>query len=521
MLRLFLLLLLSFTASISLSQAQESKESSSSAPQGNGTDALAIALLEEAHDLGPQLPMRMRVSLLGGQAQIASRLRADLGRQWADELFTLSFQLQANDRSYAQDTATSILAGLDPDRALELLHSMIREEPDDKQIVSLPHMQLASKVFEVLVARDGVAALPKLEQEAERLGIQWHYPYAALAQVAMQTVSKEWGTNRQHAVEVVQSVFDKEFANYSRDPRRGYFDDLDFGNMLQVVAGGLPPETVQPALRTLVKNFLGTDLKKHHFRGEVYTRDGQIASADNAIDAAILNLGRLINRVDPELAQELEAARPELRVALPYAKDGVERSGMFGPRSENPRLADPNAEKRMDAVRLAHINSEAAIAKAEELPYGPQRTETILELARSIAGDDPERAAGLIAEAQSADTPSDKETTVDSISARAYLAAAQQRKDELQGLLGRGFDLAGLTILERPKLNFILGLGQLVQIGIQNEPDATASFLQNLPASPIKANLLMGAVSALNLHRQLPLRSRPKEKPQTSAEQNK
>lgn len=45
----------------------------------------------------------------------------------------------------------------------------------------------------------------------------------------------------------------REFANYGQDARRGYFDDQEFGNMLRVVvAGGVPQESLQPALRLLV-----------------------------------------------------------------------------------------------------------------------------------------------------------------------------------------------------------------------------------------------------------------------------
>ena len=62
-------------------------------------------------------------------------------------------------------------------------------------------------------------------------------------------------------------------------------DDFEFGKMLQHVAGGLPHESVQPALRLLVKNLLATDTSKYRFEGSVYTVDGKTAKVDNAIDA--------------------------------------------------------------------------------------------------------------------------------------------------------------------------------------------------------------------------------------------
>ena len=502
-------LLVSFALLVSFSEVCQGKpqSSESTSPPRGKNDSTIISLLQQSHELNPQLPARMRLSLLRSQARMVSSLRADLGEEWANELFTFSFQTEGNERSSAQDTAMAILARLNPDRALGLLHTMSVEEPEAKGMPSPPQMQLVGQVFQILVARDGVSALPVLEQEAERLSIQAHYPYAAVGQAAMQAVSKEWGSNKQHAVEVVRSVFEREFANYSQDARRGYFDDLEFGNMLRVVAGGLPQESVQPALRLLVKNLLGTDTKRYQFQGEVYTKDGKKASVDNAIDAAILNLGMLINRLDPKLAQELEVTRPELKVGLEYANEDRERSGMLGPRTRPP---DSEAETRMDAVRLSRINAEAAIAKAEQLPKDANRASTILEVARNISGDNPERAAELIAEAQEGEKGPSEEFQLDLISARAHVAASQGQRNELRELLLRGFDSANRIILKQQqveRLYFVGALGGLVQIGIQNEPDLTVAFVQNLPASPLKAQLLFGAASALNMPGRLPLGS--------------
>lgn len=505
-------LCVSFALLFSFSELSQGKpqSSESTSPPGGRNDSTIISLLQQSHDLNPQLPARMRLSLLRRQAQMVSSLRADLGQEWANELLSLSLQTEGNERSWAQDGAMAILARLNPDRAVGLLHTMSVEEPGANGTASPLQRQLVGQVFQILVARDGVGALPVLEQEAERLGIQGRYPYAAIGQAAMQSVSKEWGSNKQHAVEVVQSVFERGFANYSQDARRGYFDDLEFGNMLRVVAGGLPQESVQPALRLLVKNLLATDTKAYQFQAEVYTKDGKKARADNAIDAAILNLGTLVNRIDPELAQELEITRPELKVGLQYARDDRLRSGMFGPRT---RPADSEAETRRDALRLSHINAEAAIAKAEQLPKDINRASTILEVARGISGDNPERAAELIAEAEEGEKEPSEESQLDLISARAHVAASQGQRDELRELLLRGFASANRIILKHQveRSYFTPGLGGLVQIGIQIEPDLTVTFVQNLPASSLKAELLLGAASALNMRVRLPLGSRQKQ----------
>jgi hypothetical protein len=505
-------ILASFVLVTNLLGALESKSQSSESGvvSPGGADATILRLLQQSHDLDHQLPMSERLDVLPKQAQMVLQLRADLGREWANELFTLSFQAKGDQRSTTQLSAMGILARLDPDRALVLLHSMSMEEPETYRTTSPPKMQLVQRVFEVLVERDGVTALPLLEQEAERLGLQGHYPYTALGYAAMQATSKDWGSDNQRAIRVLQSVFDPAFARY-RQNAGGYFDDFEFGKMLQVLAGGLPFDSVQPAVRLLVKNLLATDTRKYQFEAEVYTSDGQTAKVRNAIDATILSFGTLINR-DPELAQELESTRPELQTALEYAKDGRERL-LVGPgrRPQNMQSPDPAAETRMDVVRLSHINPEAAIAKAEQLPDDDKRASTLLDVARGIAGDYPERATELIAETQSGNKPTDDQLHLNLIAAQAFVAAAQNKKGELDELLQRGFESANHIILEQQRtggMQFVVGLVPLVQVGMQNDPDLTITFIESLPPSYLKAGLLLGAASALSLRMRLPPSSR-------------
>jgi hypothetical protein len=49
----------------------------------------------------------------------------------------------------------------------------------------------------------------------------------------------------------------------------------------------------------------------------------------------------------------------------------------------------------------------------------------------------------------------------------------------------------------------------LVQVGMQNDPELTTSFIDSLPASYLKAHILLGAASALSMGRRLPLSNRP------------
>jgi hypothetical protein len=59
-------------------------------------------------------------------------------------------------------------------------------------------------------------------------------------------------------------------------------------------------------------------------------------------------------------------------------------------------------------------------------------------------------------------------------------------------------------------MQLVAGLALLVQ-GMQNDPNLTMSFIEGLSPSFMKAELLVGAASALSLRR-LPFSSRPQQK---------
>ncbi len=489
---------------IAPSIARPQKGQSQSERIASPNKATIMSLLQQTHETSLALPLHLRLALLLRQAQIAADVHDDLGRQWADELFNLSFQAKVDERSRMQNSAVDILVRMDPNRALELLRSMDMEEPDVYSATP-PKLHLASLAFAAVIERDGIAALPRLRQEAERLGLEGHYPYAALEGAAMDSISQDWGKDSQHAVQVLESVFEPMFAIYSQGAH-GYFDDCEFGTMLQNIAGGLPFDSIRPPLHVLVKNLLATDTRKYHFQAAVYTNDGQKAKVDNAIDAALVRFGSLINR-DPELARQLESARPELQTALEYAKDGRAGSTMFGNLDPVRTFLPPdpsagsNEEIRSDAMMLSHVSADAAVAKAEQLPNDDERASAKLDIARSVAGAHPDQAAELIAETGHGDRAMDEQEQMNLVSAQVSVAAAQGKNDELRKLLQRGFELGGNLIaeLQNPRMQFVPGLAPLVQIGIQNDPDLTIAFLQSLPATYEKAQLLLGAADALRM----------------------
>lgn len=466
-----------------------------------------MSLLEQSHDVSRQLPLGTRLSLLERQVQMVSQWQPDLAREWAYEMFTLSFETKGTERLVTQNNAIAALARFDAEHALGLLHSMSVEESDGKPTTRTLRTQAARSVFGAFAERDGEPALPLLEQEAAGLAAEGQYPYSALGYAVSYAIVKGWPGNRERAASVIQEFLNRALTRYSLGSH-SYQDDLEFGHMLQAVAGFLPPESARPAVRLLVKNLLATDLTKNRYQAERVTNEGQLVKTDNAIDSALLLFGPMISRNDPELAEELQSTRPQLKV-------GLSPSGSMTIGAAPTRPPDPNVETRSDALRLSYRNPDAAIAKARQLPEGDMRVATLLDVARGIAGDHSEQAAQLIAEAQPPGKTADDALQLNIIAAQVSVAAAQSKTTELRELLQRGFDLANRVIWRsQGKSNSgYPGLVPLVQIGVQNEPDMTVNFIQGLPAAPfLRANLLLGAAAAVGMSTRLPLSLRPQDK---------
>lgn len=137
----------------------------------------------------------------------------------------------------------------------------------------------------------------------------------------------------------------------------------------------------------------------------------------------------------------------------------------------------------------------------------------MLQVARDIAADHPERASKVIAETQHRNNSSDDPTQLNVLATQAFVAAAQHRDQDLQQLLRQGFDAASHLVLEPRGMDdkrLPAGLMPLVQVGSQNDPNLTVTFIEGLPSPYLKARLYLGAASVLNA-KALPSRgSRPR-----------
>jgi hypothetical protein len=469
-----------------------------------------VNLLEQSHELDAQVMRGSQLLTLSRQTELVSRFRADLGQQWANELLALSRNLEGDGPSSARNTAMRVLIRLDPNRALELLDRADLGEAAGTAFTPAA-AEVPQAVFSAIVGRDGTGALPLLQQAADRLGARGHYPYAALGYAAIEASNPFWRSDKQRAIEILRSVFDPALDRYMKANRQ-YSDDFEFGTMLQVLAGGLPFDVVQPALHEFVKSLLAMDLSKYELGVEVYTRDGNKIVVSNPADATLTYFGQLVNR-DSELAQQLSAERPALRAGLEATREGNVRSMTFGRSFQAASIRRPATQQfqtRNDAMAFAHINADAAIAKAEQLP-ADQRGSTLLDVARGIAGEHPDRAAELIASVQRDAGSPDLRMQLNVTSAQASVAASQGNRDALRELLRRGFELAAQvtgTVQNHAAGNFTPGLPRMVQVGIQNERELTVAFLDAVPPSGEKAELLLSAADALASSARLPMGSR-------------
>ena len=175
--------------------------------------AVVMSLLEQSHDLAQQIPPGARLRLLTEQTELASNYRADLSKEWANELFVISREVKAGPvRSYAQSSALAVLVRLDPNGALGILDGADLEVLAPKEGGSPVMSRVVNEVFSAVIARGGVNALPIVEQAAQRLGARGHYPYSALGYAAMDAANPFWRDDQPRAVEILRSVLDLTFA---------------------------------------------------------------------------------------------------------------------------------------------------------------------------------------------------------------------------------------------------------------------------------------------------------------------
>jgi hypothetical protein len=127
----------------------------------------------------------------------------------------------------------------------------------------------------------------------------------------------------------------------------------------------------------------------------------------------------------------------------------------------------------------------------------------------------------LITEIQAENKQIDDEAFVNLISAQAFVAASQNKKDQLRELLQAGFASANRVILEQQRtgdVDFFTGLGPLVQVGIDHDSDLTIPFIESLPPSFVKAELLLIAASDLSLGTRVPLRFKQQQEVEKPAQ---
>jgi hypothetical protein len=90
------------------------------------------------------------------------------------------------------------------------------------------------------------------------------------------------------------------------------------------------------------------------------------------------------------------------------------------------------------------------------------------------------------------------------------VAAGQNDQTSVHNILQQGFESANHIIAEQQKSpgirsSLIAVLPPLIHIGMENEPDFTIPFLEGLPPSRLKIELLLMAAEAVAYGRQPPL----------------
>ncbi len=470
-------------------------------------DPLVLSLVQQSHELNAMAPVPLQISLLERQARLAARLSPELAANWATEMFQLATTPQG---ASAQMRAMDLIEQIDPDRALELLTQLSSLESDS---IFPAATTIRSRAFRAVAARDGEAALPKLRQQAERLGASGEYPYNAFAQGVMIMVTKfpDNDAGHQHAMELMGSAMQQMYDRYRRTPTHSMREFAEFSSVLLAADRvHVPKEKIRSVLRGFVDDVLAAG-DATPFLATVTDKAGKTASVHTARDAILLRIGRVIEATDPEIAARVQAARPDLNAALPLTASQAAMT--LGPVAHG--MPNVDSETQVHAMNLARSNVEAAIARAKQSPDPNRRAATLLQLARDVAEENSQRATQIVTEIETGSPNPDPQLRLNLAATRLTIAAVTGDEQSANQLLRQACESARRQIAEMQQNGTILlalsGLETMVEIGVQTDPAVTFDFIQGLPPSPLKASALLSAAEGLSARVPRPRRQHPSE----------
>jgi len=456
-------------------------------------------------------------------------------KSWSQELFDLTANLKPQDRESVQQSAVSAMSKADPAAALKMLLAVEpAPAPEFRGHVvahfhhNVPEAQTTSAIFARYFEHYGVAGLRELERAAQNLATHGDYPFGAWSKIVLKLHVSDSG----QVQDIVKQIrIAAGSASYQPDPMQ---DDLM--QFLEESSRALPASTKRDLVQIAVKRILDSSQKDSNDSRAQYdiAMGPNPAKFTNCTDATLYRYLATIRNGDPDLADSLLKARPELAAApQPEAGGshgrfismgtsvrfdapagsasgfmGSEGGSGFGTPSappasrEPPRLPLQFTRERdvMNIMKESSSDPKGAIAAADSLEDDVARAKIYSQL---VSGNccDPGTAAELLTTAKALCARQDGEDQMDCLidiaaasltrnDAKSYgdavgrflQVASQARKQGRHPML----DARHLTLISR------FNWGVLAR-GLDSYPQQTLAAIRTIPDINLRAEYLANA----------------------------
>ncbi len=509
--RVFLVALVGLAICPGVVSSQTAKDSAGSDQHASVTSGVAAeALLTRSYLVGKRLLPEERAFQLTRLAQTASTIQPVLTRLWAEELFQSAMELPMTwNRVAAEKNAVTALAAVDPVRAFELFGTM--DDPVPMLSGGLPEDVRAFGARIVLPQfwkREGSGSLDDIRRAAQHVGDTGQYPYMGMAPIIRDLL--KLGDIR------ADSLLSEALAYYTQ-PSRFRASDKEFVQLLGAVWDVAPLSWRREALSTAVAHLTGEAKppEAETFRARLLTEKG-VAEFKSASQRLLFELLPKVREIDPDWARRLVESHPEIGQAS-AAAGGVkfsEEVTVHNVSGASPARVDEVQGTGLQRSRLANIRGiaqtdpEQALRLSSSLSDSLFRLEALSSVATALAGKDPERARGLIAQAKEAiNKIQDTSGRVTAWVALAEAAAAAHDSKTFEEAIKRGFDL-GEEVFEEDlsthpgkpsyELAAMDDLGRLTQVGVHADRERMLGRVTDVRNPLLQAHLLIDAAEALN-----------------------
>ena len=276
------------------------KTARKAAPKIPEPDPEELRLLEESYRAGAGLGAESRTALLIEQCNAAEGIEK-IGSDWCHELFQLAKeQISAGDlRQHAQSRAAMSTSLTDPDGGLAMLRDVdiTNTENDERS-------QAARVVFESVLRKRGMKALPDILSAAAALGDSGAYPYFATTLLLYGGASARYYQEPSHltykeaqvdncnqALQQALTYFKKQSLNLSAD--------FQFMTMLRAGAYSNCPASY-------LVHQAATDFSDELVKAETAARNGDSKIRVQAAKTLYDSASRMLQSIDPVLAESVD-----------------------------------------------------------------------------------------------------------------------------------------------------------------------------------------------------------------------